>query len=87
MIYAHIVDTTQTNIWPQRAKKAIVMVNAALTGTIQVIDGTTGTVGNVGIITNPTVGSKFEYWGFNTGVRVISSATCDITVSVDNSNG
>jgi len=83
MIYAYIVDTTATQVYTGRAKKVIVQVNAALTGSIKVIDNITGTTANVATITNPTVGSKYEYWGFKTGVLIIASITCDITVSVD----
>lgn len=86
MIYAHFTATgpdTTSNVYTGPVRKAIIQVNAALTGTIQVIDGATGTTGNVGIITNPTVGTKYEYWGLTTGFRVIPSTTCDITASAD----
>lgn len=62
-------------------------VNAALTGTIAVIDGTDGTTANVATITNPTVGSRFEYYDFKEGVRIKASAACNITVSVVDSYG
>jgi hypothetical protein len=83
MIYAYIVDTTTTQVWTGKARRVIVQVNAALTGTIKVIDNTGGTTANVATITNPGVGNIFEYLGFNTGVRIIASTTCDITVSAD----
>jgi hypothetical protein len=69
-------------------RKAIIQVNAALTGTITVSDET-GTSGTpvVAVITNPTVGSSFTYGNFKTGVTVNPSATCDITVSLDTSQG
>ena len=68
-------------------KKVAIQVNAALTGTINVIDDVAGTTANVAVITNPTVGSRFEYWTFVTGVRIVTSATCDITVNTDGSYG
>lgn len=83
----YIVDTTETQVTAGKIRKVIVQVNAALTGTIKVIDGTSGTTANVATITNPTVGSVFEYWDFNTGVRIIASGACDITVSTDGSRG
>lgn len=87
MAYAYITDTTATQVTKGYTRKAIVQVNAALTGNIKVIDNTTGTTANVATITNPTVGSKYEYWDFKTGVLIIASTTCDITVSTDGSFG
>ena len=84
---AYIVDSTATQVVTGPARKVIIQVNAALTGNIKVIDGTSGTTANVATITNPTVGSKYEYWDFATGVRVIASTTCDITVGTDGSFG
>ncbi len=88
MVYKRFTTTAAANVWPNRAKRAIIQVNGALTGTITVSDesGTAGTP-VVAIITNPTVGSIYEYWGFNTGVTITPSAICDITCSVDTSNG
>jgi len=83
----YIVDTTETQVAAGKIRKVIVQVNAALTGTIKVIDGISGTTANVATITNPTVGSKFEYWDFTTGVRVIASGACDVTVCADGSRG
>lgn len=87
MIYAYIVDTTPTLVYTGKIKKAIIQVNAALTGTIKVIDGTSGTTANVATITNPSVGDRYEYWGIQTGLLVIASTTCNITVSADLSFG
>lgn len=81
MAKSYITDNTATNVFVGPATKALITVNTALTGTIKVIDGITGTTANVATITNPTVGSAYEYWDFETGVRIIASTTCDITVS------
>lgn len=86
MAKSYITDNTATQV-AGPSKKAIVQVNAALTGSIKVIDGTSGTTANVATITNPTVGSRFEYWNFASGVRIIASGACDITVSTDGSYG
>lgn len=80
MARANILDGTATQV-AGPASKIIIQVNAALTGSIKVIDGTTGSTANVATITNPVVGNVFEYWDFTVGVRVIASTTCDITVS------
>lgn len=81
MARSYITDNTATQVADSPQKKVFIQVNAALTGTIKVIDGTSGTTANVATITNPTVGSSYEYFGFTSGVRVIASTTCDITVS------
>lgn len=87
MAYSNITDNTATNVVTDACSKAIIQVNAALTGTIKVIDGTTGTTANVATITNPTVGTRYEYWDFADGVRVIASGACNITVSTESSRG
>lgn len=81
-MYKYIVDTTATNVSTSKVRKVVITVNAALTGSIKVIDGTSGTTANVATITNPTVGSRYEYWDLTSGCRIIASTTCDITVSV-----
>lgn len=83
MTKSYITAATTTQVWTGRARRILITVNEALTGTITVIDGTAGTTANVAIITNPTVGTYYEYWGFDNGVRIVTSATCDICVSVD----
>ena len=87
MAYSYIVDSTATQVVSGKIRKAIIQVNAALTGSIKVIDGTSGTTANVATITNPGVGNRYEYWDFQTGVRIIASTTCDITVCTDGSFG
>lgn len=84
MFYKHITAATPGNIFVGPVRRVLITVNAALTGTITVSDenGTSGTP-IVAVITNPTVGSQYEYWGFQTGVYVNPSTTCDITVSLD----
>lgn len=80
---SYITTATTTQVYTGRARRTLVTVNTALTGTITVIDGTSGTTANVAVITNPTVGTQYEYWGIANGVRIVTNATCDITVSVD----
>lgn len=75
-----ITDNTATQV-SGPARRVIVQVNAALTGTIKVIDNTSGTTANVATITDPGVGARFEYWDFEVGVRIVASTTCNITVS------
>lgn len=83
MAKSYIVDSTQTQVVVGASKEVVVQVNAALTGSIKVIDGTTGTTANVATITNPAVGNYFIYRDFINGVRIIASGACDITVSAN----
>lgn len=87
MARSYITDNTQTQVATGYVRKATIQVNAALTGSIKVIDGTSGTTANVATITNPAVGDYYEYWDFGTGVRIIASGSCDITVNADSSSG
>lgn len=82
-----IVDSTETQVETGYVSKVIIQVNAALTGTIKVIDNTSGTTANVATITNPAVGDLYEYWDFATGVRIIASGSCNITVSTNSGRG
>lgn len=61
-----------------QADGMLIQVNAALTGTLTVTDGGT----TKAVITNPTVGSQYRYYGFTGAAAVNPSATCDITVSI-----
>ena len=70
-----------------KVRKAVIQVNAALTGSIKVIDATSGTTADVATITNPAVGNRYEYWDLKNGFRVIASGACDITASADGSFG
>lgn len=80
MAYAHITDNTATNVESGPVKKALIQVNAALTGTITVYDAIgSATTPVVAVITNPTVGSRYEYNTLATGFKVTASTTCDIT--------
>lgn len=87
MAKSYITTATTTQVQTGKVKSALITVNAALTGTITVIDGTSGTTGNVAVITNPTVGSSFQYWDFNDGLRVVTSAICDVTVNYTGQSG
>lgn len=86
--WAYITDSTATQVYTvptggSPLRVARIQVNAALTGSIKVIDGTTGSTANVATITNPTVGSVYTYWNLNSGFRVIASGACDITAMAD----
>lgn len=88
MAYKHITAGSAVNINTGRISKVVIQVNAALTGTITVSDETS-TAGTpvVAVITNPTVGSQYEYWDMGSGITVTPSTTCDITVNASSSYG
>lgn len=87
-MYKHITASGAVNLANSRLRKVKIMVNAALTGTITVSDETgTGGTPIVAVITNPTVGSVYEYWDLQTGLTINPSATCDITADIDASYG
>lgn len=79
MAYSYIVDNTETQVDIGPIKKAIIQVNAALTGSIKVIDGISGNTANVATITDPAGGSRYEYNTLKTGFRVVASTSCNIT--------
>lgn len=85
MAYAYIVDTTATQVATGKVPTLKIQVNAALTGTIKVIDGTSGSTANVATITNPAVGNIFEYHDLTLGARIIASGSCDITAETNSS--
>jgi hypothetical protein len=87
MAYKHITAGSAISI-SGACSRVLVTVNTALTGTITVSDET-GTTGSpvVAVITNPTVGSMYEYWDLKQGVCITPSATCDITVSTTGQYG
>lgn len=88
MAYKHITLGSATNLAKNAVSKVKITVNAALTGSITVSDETS-TTGSpiVGVITNPTVGTTYEYWDLQNGVTVTPSTTCEITVNMSSTYG
>jgi hypothetical protein len=80
MAKKYIVDNTETQV-SGPCKKCLITVNAAYAGAIKVCDAITGSTANVATITGATVGSRYEYWDFTVGVRVVAAGACDITVN------
>lgn len=80
MPYAHLTSGT-TQVSPRPVYSAKITVNSGFTGTITVVDNTSGSTPVVGVITNPTAPGGYEYWGLRTGLRVILSTTTDVTVN------
>lgn len=90
MAYAHLTASGATGgqISQGHARKVLIQVNTALTGIITVSDET-GTAGTpiIATITNPTVGTQYEYWDIKNGLTVQANANPDITVSVSSGMG
>ena len=91
MIYSNITTATTTQVYTPPTlgttsfgvKRVLVTVNATSTGAVTVVDSATTTTPVVATIAAPAQGASYEYWGLQTGVRIITAASCDITVSVD----
>lgn len=84
-MYTYITTGATTQVKTGMVYSVLITVNTALTGSITVIDGTTGTTANVAVITNPTVGQAYRYWDLVNGLRIVTSTTCDITVMCESS--
>lgn len=82
MAVKNITTNTTTQV-SGPADEVYLTVNTGWTGTIVLVDNTTGSTPVVGTITNPTVSAPQVYKrAFATGVRVITTGTLgDITVS------
>jgi hypothetical protein len=76
---ANIHATTTATVTLTSAPSFRITVNGTLAGTITVTDST----GVLAVITNPTVGSFFDYSHAVGNVTIVPSATCDITVTTN----
>lgn len=81
MAHFHITTTAATTVGKD-IRNLLVTINATLAGTVTIADS----VGTVAIITNPTVGTFYEYWDLSGAVTVTASATCEITVNTGRKN-
>ena len=76
MAYSYVTVSGPQLIMAGKVKKAIVQVNNAITGTLTIADSATAAATPVvGAITNPTLGSKFEFWDIKDGLCVGASTT------------
>jgi hypothetical protein len=86
MASIYITTATTTQCETGAVSKVRIQVNSALTGTISLYDATSGTSNPKAVIMNPG-STAFEYWDFQNGVRVVTSATCDVTVNTSSTRG
>jgi hypothetical protein len=82
--YTYITTGATTQVNKGRTTLEAIIVNKALTGTITIIDGIAGSTANVAVMTNGTT-APLGVVPFNiicgSGLRIINSATEDITVT------
>jgi hypothetical protein len=76
----HITASGAATVSSSGPRGLLIQVNAALTGTITVVDVN----GTVAVITNPAVGNTFYYYSLAGTTTVNPSTTCDISVSILN---
>lgn len=87
-MYNHVTVTGPVNVSTGHSRKTLIQFNAALTGNVIVSDETsTASTPIIATITNPTVGSQYEYWDIKNGVTVNPSTTTDFTISVSSGMG
>ena len=90
MAYAAITASGSTggNVAQGHIRKVLLQFNSAITGAVTISDET-GTAGTplIATITNPTVGSQFEYWDIKNGLTVMSNVNPNITVNTSSGMG
>lgn len=79
--YSYITAGATTQVKTGYGRLHKIIINKATTGTIGIIDNTTGSTVNIGQIAALTAAGTMDYGlNFSTGLRIINSATEDITV-------
>lgn len=80
--YAHINTATTTQVFTGACVLVSITVNTTTTGTIGIIDGTTGTAATVGQLKASV--AEGTYWYNDTmanGIRIYTGGASDITVN------
>lgn len=76
--YSHITTGT-TQVTTRPVWSGNIVINTGFTGTLTVVDNTSGSTPVYAVITDPVVGSVFPIWGLKSGLRIIASTTVDVT--------
>lgn len=83
-IYTYMGAAATNQIHTGNCRLIRVVVNTAANGSINIIDGTSGSTTNVALITtaaaNPPIASAYYGIKLTTGLRVILTGNSDITV-------
>lgn len=79
--YTYITTATTTQVFTGRGKLQAITINTPAAGTIGIIDGTTGTTVNVGLIAASSTGTFAYNNVISQGLRIVTGAATDITVT------
>lgn len=78
---AYISTAATTQVYTGRCILDAIVVNSTAAGTISIIDATSGSTVNVGILASGVAAGVYEYHCvMNAGIRIITGAASDITV-------
>ncbi len=82
--YAYIATATTTQVVTGPGRLIRIVVNTPIDGSVNVIDGTSGSTTNIGLIKTATasVNVPYYYYGikFTTGLRIVTTGANDVTV-------
>jgi hypothetical protein len=80
--YYYISGNATNQVVSGQARLHSLTINKALTGTVKIIDGTSGTTANVATITNSSgpIGTLWYNCTMTKGILIVCSASEDITV-------
>ena len=80
--YNNIITNTTTQIATGRGTLQAITVNTTAAGTIKIIDDIAGTTANIGTLQASILpGTYFFNTVFSKGLRIVTAAASDITVS------
>jgi len=79
--YGYIATATTTQVKTGAGFLKGIVINTTAAGAISIIDGTSGSVVNMGLLKSSVVEGTYEYnIAFTVGLRIITAAASDITV-------
>lgn len=79
--YTYITSAATTQVLTGQGALVRITINKATTGAISIIDGTSGTTANIGIIAAGTPAQSIEY-GVQVvnGIRIVNASAEDLTI-------
>ncbi len=79
--YAYISTGTTTQVVTGACTLVAIVVNSTAAGSIKIIDGTSGSTANVGILKSSITEGTYTYnVTMGNGIRIVTAAASDITV-------
>jgi len=81
--FAYINSATTTQVQTGQGVLHAIQVNGGTLGAITVIDGTSGSTGNIAVITPPASSTDTYLYDLRyiNGLRIVTAAATDITVT------